>query len=81
MKLTEAQRRGLEFLAIAPWSAAWWGGKPHTGWPKELNARTYDKLASLGLVGWEAKSDFHRTVKITSAGRKALVHLHHQREG
>ena len=73
MKLSKAQRRGLEFLASGPWSAPWWGGKPHGGWPAELNASTYDKLVSLGFVGWVAKGAFNRTVKITPEGRTALI--------
>lgn len=71
-KLSASQRRALEFLAAAPWSAPWWGGKPHGSWPKELNARTYDKLVALGFIGWGAKGAFDRTVKITPAGRAAL---------
>jgi hypothetical protein len=70
--LSPSQRRALEFLARAPWTAAWWGGKPHGSWPKELNARTYDKLVALGFIGWGAKGAFDRTVKITASGRAAL---------
>lgn len=71
--LSKSQRSGLEFLADKPWSAKWWGGKPHGGWPKELNARAYDKLVSLGFVVWlGARGPFDRTVKITEAGRRAL---------
>lgn len=73
MKISESQRRALEFLAAAPWTTAWWGGKPHGSWPKELNARTYDKLVSLGFISWGAKGAFDRTVKITPAGRAALT--------
>lgn len=73
VKLTEAQRRGLEFLAKSPWKSVWWGGKPHGNWPKELNARAYDKLVSLGLVGWESAGGFARKITITPAGRAEMA--------
>lgn len=35
-KLTSAQRKALEFLAKEPWTASWWGGKPHSSWPSDM---------------------------------------------
>lgn len=73
VKLTEAQKRGLEFLANTPWVSPWWGGKPHAGWPKELNERSHDKLISLGLIGWVNGGNYLRKVMITPAGRALLA--------
>lgn len=73
VRLSEAQVRALEFLAIAPWISAWWGGKPHGGWPKEMNARTYNKLIADGLVGWVEQGNFRRKIMVTPAGRSASL--------
>lgn len=80
-KLSESQRRGLTFL-LEPWTVNWWGGKPHSSWPKELNARTYDKLISSGLIKRSAVrgSAFRQSVQITAAGRAALIPLQHHSE-
>lgn len=71
--ITDAQRRALTFL-LEPWVANWWAGKPHGSWPKELNARSYDKLIADGLIKRQHVfgSAFRQAVKITPAGRTAL---------
>jgi len=71
VKLSEAQRRGLRFLT-KPWKAAWWAGKPHAGWPRELNARSFDALRELRLIAVSKGHGFARTVTLTDAGRLAL---------
>lgn len=73
MKLTPKRRAALEFLASGPWTAAWWGAMPHAGWPKEMNGRTFDDLFSAKLVTIVQGERFDKTVKITEAGRQALL--------
>ncbi len=76
-KLTAKQREALEWLAREPWVASWWGGKPHSGWPKQMPAQTYNSLSLAGLVQtMNAKHWSDRIVSITSDGRSSLnVHL------
>lgn len=73
-KLSEAQKRGLTFLAKAPWESVWWGGRPYCGWPKELNGRSFDSMHARGLVSMGPAANVRRTVvKITPVGRAALA--------
>jgi hypothetical protein len=72
MKLRPKQREALEQLAKEPWTATWWGGRPHVGWPKWMPAQTYNSLALAKMVKtlpgtWAAK-----TIAITAAGEAAL---------
>lgn len=73
MKLSPAQRRALDFLSKKDWSAPWWGGGPHTGWPKEMPMRTFDKLLEMKLVTIADGKRFDRVVSITDKGRSALT--------
>lgn len=70
-RLTEAQKRGLRFLAKEPWKSQWWGGKPYCGWPKELNGKSLEKLREYRFVVG-SHSGFTNTFTITDAGRRAL---------
>lgn len=72
MKLSAPQITALAFLSKAPWVAPWWGGKPHSNWPKELNGRTVHKLVTLKFVRVMHQSRFDRAVTITETGKAAL---------
>jgi hypothetical protein len=75
MKLTQPQRTALERLAGGSWTAAWWGGRPHSRWPQWMNARTYGRLSQAGLITTDRAGrvgPFDRTVRITVAGVAAL---------
>lgn len=71
-RLSEAQRKGLEFLSVSPWEAAWWGGKPHGSWPKKLSLRVYSNLIAKGFIANRHTGAFKHTVCLTPAGRAAL---------
>lgn len=70
-KLTESQIRGLIFLLKGPWLSSWWGNRPHSGWPKELNRSSFGVLQTRKYVTMECKK-FHCRATITDAGRAAL---------
>ena len=69
--LTASQLKALRALET-PWVAAWWGGKPHGGWPEGINARSYDVLVSRRLIHWTSKGRFDRAVSLTAEGRAIL---------
>ena len=72
-RLSTAQRKALEWLATAgPWTAPWWGGKPHAGWPVEMKPRTFDALHRAALIKVYAAGWADRTVEITDKGRAAI---------
>lgn len=74
IKLTPKQREALEWLSKQRWVANWWGGKPHTGWPKPMPAATYRALSAAKLVKtFQGASPFERAVIITKDGRAALA--------
>lgn len=73
MKLSKAQIRALQFLAVKPWSAPWWGGKPHTGWPDEMKPSTYSYLRGAGLITSNPGEWAEKIVSITAAGRALIA--------
>jgi|HubBroStandDraft_6_1064221.scaffolds.fasta_scaffold538168_2 hypothetical protein len=71
--MTKKERVALAWLATGEWRTAWWGGKPHGKWPREMSGATLDRLRNQGFAGLlDTRNPFHRVVRITSAGRKAL---------
>jgi len=78
MKLTDAQIRGLEFIAKRDWPA----GEPRLSW---LHKSTWRKLEANGLavlrLGSEEPRGFNATciVDLTEAGRTFLSDLHAER--
>ena len=74
MKLTAKQHEALEWLSKnGRWTDAWWGGRPHSGWPKEMSARTFDSLLRMKLIRTRMGERFERTVQITRLGQEALL--------
>lgn len=72
-KLTARQRAALSWLSEKPWIASWWGGKPHTGWPKQFAAQTCRSLREAGLITIsQGRAWSEQEVSITKAGREAL---------
>jgi hypothetical protein len=72
MKLKPKQREALEWLSKQPWRAAWWGGKPHGRWPKEMSPQTYYSLSHKKLVETRAGEWADQIVSISDAGKAAL---------
>lgn len=64
----------LNWLAAnGPWTTPWWGGRPHTGWPKEMTASTFEKLIKKRFVEVRPTGQrFDRTATISEYGKKAI---------
>jgi len=73
-KLRPKQIDALRWLMSQPkgWRAPWWGGRPHSGWPKQMPPQTYNSLLLAGYIKTFSGSWPERTVMITSAGEEAL---------
>jgi len=73
-KLTPKQSEALKWLVAnkGRWTEAWWGGRPYSGWPKQMPAQTYNSLSLAGLIMTTVGERFDRNVYITGDGRKAL---------
>lgn len=69
MKLRTKQLEALEWLATSgPWKAAWWGGRPHGSWPKQMGPQTYNSLSLAKLIRTENGRWAEKEVFITAAG-------------
>jgi len=71
-KLRPKQREALEALSKESWTAPWWAGRPHCGWPKWMPAQTYNSLALAKLIKTLPGTWAEKTVAITDAGKAAL---------
>lgn len=71
--MTGREKIALGWLAGQSWKTAWWGGKPHGRWPREMSGATLERLRNQGFaVLLDCRTPFLRVVRITSAGREAL---------
>lgn len=75
MALGKRQKIALEWLRDEAWMTVWWGGRPHTGWPKELSRATYDVLRTKRFIQSMRGHRFEVIVSITLAGLDALHDL------
>jgi hypothetical protein len=72
-RLTKPQLRALQWLSeVGGWRAAWWGGVPHTSWPKQMRPATYGSLRAAGLIEAHQVGRLDRAVRLTENGRRAL---------
>lgn len=71
-KLTPRQREALEWLAVETWTAPWWAGRPHSGWPKQMPVQTYNGLSLAKLIKTRDGKWAEKVVSITKEGRDAL---------